>query len=51
MSNVKRLFVQKILTDDEVAKLQGTWIDESHIKLPLVKEDTDVYYNDNKIWQ
>ena len=51
MSNVKRLFVQKILTDDEVAKLQGTWIDKSHIKLPLVKEDTDVYYNDNGIYK
>ena len=49
--SVKRLFVQKILTDDEVAKLQGTWIDESHIKLPLVKEDTDVYYNDNGIYK
>jgi len=48
---VKRLFVEKILSDDEVAKLQGTWIDESHIKLPLVKEDTDVYYNDNGIYK
>jgi len=51
MSNVKRLFVQKILTDDEVSNLEGTWIDESHIKLPLVKEDTDVYYNDNGIYK
>ena len=51
MSNVKRLFVQKILTDDEVSNLEGTWIDESHIKLPLIKEDTDVYYNDNGIYK
>jgi len=51
MSNVKRLFVQKILTDKEVSNLEGTWIDESHIKLPLVKEDTDVYYNDNGIYK
>ena len=49
--SVKRLFVQKILTDDEVAKLQGTWIDKSHIKLPLVKEDTDIYYSDNGIYK
>ena len=48
---VKRLFVKKIYSDDEVAKLEGTWIDESHIKLPLVKEDTDVYYNDNGIYK
>ena len=51
MSNVKRLFVQKILTDDEVSNLEGTWIDKYHIKLPLVKEDTDVYYNDNGIYK
>ena len=51
MSNVKRLFLQKILTDKEVSNLEGTWIDESHIKLPLVKEDTDVYYNDNGIYK
>ena len=48
---VRRLFVQKIMTDDEVAKLEGTWIDESYIKLPLVKEDTDVYYNDDGIYK
>ena len=51
MLNVKRLFVQKILTDDEVSNVEGTWIDKSHIKLPLVKEDTDVYYNDNGIYK
>ena len=48
---VQRLFVKKIFSDDEVANLEGTWIDESHIKLPLVKEDTDVYYNDNGIYK
>jgi len=48
---VQRLFVKKIFSDDEVAKLEGTWIDESHIKLPLVKEDTDIYYNDNGIYK
>ena len=48
---VRRLFVKKIFSDDEVAKLEGTWIDESYIKLPLVKEDTDVYYNDDGIYK
>ena len=48
---VQRLFVQKIFSDDEVSNLEGTWIDESHIKLPLVKEDTDVYYNDDGIYK
>ena len=48
---VQRLFVKKIFSDDEVSKLEGTWIDESYIKLPLVKEDTDVYYNDDGIYK
>ena len=48
---VRRLFVKKIFSDDEVANLEGTWIDESHIKLPLVKEDTDIYYNDDGIYK
>jgi len=48
---VRRLFVKKIFSDDEVSKLEGTWIDESHIKLPLVKEDTDIYYNDDGIYK
>ena len=48
---VQRLFVQKIFSDDEVSNLEGTWIDESYIKLPLVKEDTDVYYNDDGIYK
>jgi len=42
---VKKLFVNKLLSDDEVAKLEGTWIDESHIVHPIVDTDTDVYYN------
>ena len=48
---VQRLFVKKIFSDDEVSKLEGTWIDESYIKLPLLEEDTDVYYNNNGIYK
>ena len=51
MTNKKQLFVHKILTDIEVSNLEGTWIDESFIKHPIIKEDTDVYYNDNGIYK
>jgi hypothetical protein len=45
---VNKLVVSKILTDEEVKSLEGTWIDESHIKIPVLNESTDVYYlNDN----
>ena len=49
---VKKIIVTKILTDDEVSKLEGTWIEESHIKRPIIKTDSDVYYldeNNNEI--
>ena len=34
---------------DEIKKLEGTWIDVSHITHPIVNSDTDVYYNINGI--
>tara|TARA_B110001469_G_scaffold126883_1_gene145790 strand:+ start:2726 stop:3736 length:1011 start_codon:yes stop_codon:yes gene_type:complete len=46
---VKQLFVNKILTDKEVSNLEGTWITEEHIKLPIIDCDSDVYYNDNGV--
>jgi len=42
----KKLIVSKIMSDVEVSKLEGTWIEESHIKLPIIRTDTDVYYLD-----
>jgi len=49
---VKKMIVSKILSNEEVSKLEGTWIEESHIKHPIIKSDTDVYYldeNNNEI--
>lgn len=43
---VKKLIVEKIMTDEEVAAYEGKWIDESFIKNPIIKSDTDVYYLD-----
>ena len=46
MPRPKKLVVQKYLTDKEVADLEGTWVDESFLKHPVIRENTDVYYKD-----
>ena len=49
---VKTIIVDKILTNDEINKLEGHWINESFIKVPIIRSDTDVYRIDedgNKI--
>jgi hypothetical protein len=49
---IKELIITKLLTDEEVSKLEGSWIDESFIKHPIINKDTDIYYldeNNNKI--
>ena len=43
---MNKLVVQKYLTDNEVSNLEGTWIDESFLKHPVIRENTDVYYKD-----
>ena len=44
---VKKIVVTKILSDKESADLEGKWIDESHIKHPIINSDTDVYRLDD----
>ena len=44
---ITKLVVKKIMTDDEISNLQGGWIEESHIKLPIIKTNTDIYYLDD----
>ena len=39
-----KIIVDKVLTNDEMKGLEGTWIDESHIKYPIIEDNTDVYY-------
>jgi len=46
MPRPKKLIVEKYLKDEEVASLEGTWIDESFLKHPVIRENTDVYYKD-----
>ena len=46
MPRPKKLIVQKYLTDKGVSNLEGKWIDESFLKHPVIRENTDVYYKD-----
>ena len=43
----RKIIVNKYLTDKEVDKLEGTWIDDSFMKLPVINFNADVYYIDN----
>ena len=43
---IQELITEKFLTDKETKQLEGTWIDESYMKFPVVTEDMDVYYWD-----
>jgi hypothetical protein len=48
MGRPRKLIVEKYLTDKETAGLEGKWIDESFLKHPVVRENTDVYYKDEE---
>lgn len=43
---MKTIHVEKILTDEQVLELKGKFINESHIKQPIIDEDTDIYYEE-----
>ena len=44
---MKEIIVTKILTDEEVSELEGGWIDESSLVMPVINQDCDVYYWQN----
>jgi len=49
---VKKLVISEIMNNDEVSELEGKWVDESHIKHPVINSDTDIYTldeNNNEI--
>ena len=46
MPRPRKLVVKKYLTDEEVSSLEGKWIDESFLKHPVIRENIDVYYED-----
>jgi hypothetical protein len=47
MPRPRKIIVEKFLTDKEVNNLEGKWIDESHMKLPVINYNCDVYYKDD----
>ena len=47
MPRIKKLIVEKVLTDKEVKDLQGYFIDESYMKYPVIQNNIDVYYKDD----
>ena len=46
MPRIKKLIVEKVLTDKETKALEGCFIDESYMKYPVIQSNIDVYYKD-----
>ena len=47
MPRPRKIVVNKYLTDEEVNNLEGKWIDESYMKIPVIDYNCDVYYKEN----
>jgi hypothetical protein len=47
MPRIKKLFVSKLFSDEEIASKEGTWFSESDLKYPVINSNIDVYYKDN----
>tara|TARA_B100001094_G_scaffold20556_1_gene17394 strand:+ start:7008 stop:8165 length:1158 start_codon:yes stop_codon:yes gene_type:complete len=47
MPRPRKIVVPKYLTDDEAASLEGKWINESYMKLPVINYNCDVYYKED----
>jgi hypothetical protein len=43
MGRPKILIVNKLFSDEEISKREGTWFEESDIKYPIINSNTDVY--------
>ena len=46
MPRIKKLIVSKIMSDDDIAKREGTWFSENELIHPVVRSNLDVYYLD-----
>ena len=46
MGRPKKLIVEKLFSDKEISLKEGTWIQETDIKHPIVDSNTDVYWKD-----
>ena len=46
MPRIKKMIVSKIMSDDEIAKREGTWFTEDDLVYPIIRTNLDVYYLD-----
>ena len=46
MPRPKKIVVEKYLSDEQTANLEGKWIDLSYVKHPVIRSNVDVYYKD-----
>lgn len=44
----RKLVVSKIFTDEDIKSREGTWIEETDIKHPVIETNTDVYWRDEE---
>ena len=43
---VQTIHADKIISDEDIIKMKGDYVNHSHIKHPIIDTDTDVYYGD-----
>lgn len=46
MPRPRKIIVEKVLTNEEVSNLEGQWINNSHMKMPVIDFNCDVYYKE-----
>ena len=44
MGRIKKLYVEKHISDKDIKQIEGSWIDLSYLKYPLVQKNIDIYY-------
>ena len=47
MPRPRKIITKKYLSDKETADLEGKWIDNSYMKMPVINSNVDVYYIDD----
>lgn len=46
---MQKLILKRILTDEQGEKFKGKYLDDSYIKYPIIREDTDAYDTSGKL--
>ena len=47
MPRIKKLLVDKLFSDSDIAKREGKWYSEKELKYPVIQSNIDVYYKDD----